>query len=107
LTFLLSKYLNENLYGRSACIRNLFDKEDVRRGPAGDQSDDAHIGREPGFTGGKTRSERFLRDAPFSPQAKADYERLVTDKKDYLPGLSSDEKKARLARMSYNSFLAD
>ena len=51
--------------------------------------------------------EIFLQEAPFSGAAKADYRRLVTDKKDYLPGLSSDEKKARLARMSYNSFLSD
>jgi spermidine dehydrogenase len=49
----------------------------------------------------------FLKEAPLSEPAKADYARLLTDKKDYLPGLSSDEKKARLARMSYNSFLAD
>jgi spermidine dehydrogenase len=51
--------------------------------------------------------EMFLQDSPFSESAKADYRRLVTEKTDYLPGLSSDEKKARLARMSYNSFLAD
>ena len=51
--------------------------------------------------------EAFLKEARLSDQAKADYARLLTDKKDYLPGLSSDEKKARLARMSYNSFLTD
>src|SRR3984893_16991586 len=51
--------------------------------------------------------EMFLKEAPLSEEAKADYSRLLTEKKDYLPGLSSDEKKARLARMSYNSFLAD
>ena len=51
--------------------------------------------------------EMFLQETPFSESAKADYRRLVTEKTDYLPGLSSDEKKARLARMSYNSFLAD
>ena len=51
--------------------------------------------------------EIFLRDVPFSEAAKADYKRLVTEKTDYLPGLSSDEKKARLARMSYNSFLSE
>ena len=51
--------------------------------------------------------EMFLQEAPFSESAKVDYRRLVTEKTDYLPGLSSDEKKARLARMSYNSFLAD
>jgi spermidine dehydrogenase len=51
--------------------------------------------------------EMFLKEAPLSEEAKADYSRLLTEKKDYLPGLSSDEKKARLARISYNSFLAD
>ncbi|MBZ5652142.1 MAG: NAD(P)-binding protein [Acidobacteriia bacterium] len=51
--------------------------------------------------------EMFLQEAPLSESAKADYRRLVTEKTDYLPGLSSEEKKARLARMSYNSFLAD
>ena len=51
--------------------------------------------------------EMFLQESPFSESAKADYRRLVTEKTDYLPGLSSDEKKARLARISYNSFLAD
>ncbi len=51
--------------------------------------------------------EIFLQEAPLSEAAKADYRRLVTEKKDYLPGLSSDEKKARLARISYNSFLTD
>ncbi len=51
--------------------------------------------------------EIFLQEAPLSEEAKADYRRLVTEKKDYLPGLSSDEKKARLARISYNSFLTD
>jgi len=49
----------------------------------------------------------FLKGAPLSEPAKADYVRLLTEKKDYLPGLTSDEKKARLARMSYNAFLAD
>ncbi len=51
--------------------------------------------------------ETFLQEAPFSAAAKADYRRLATENTDYLPGLSSDEKKARLARMSYNSFLTD
>ena len=51
--------------------------------------------------------EMFLQEVPFSDAAKADYRRLLTEKTDYLPGLSSDEKKARMARMSYNSFLTD
>jgi spermidine dehydrogenase len=50
---------------------------------------------------------QFLADAPLAPQAKSDLERLVHDSKDYFPGLSSEEKKAKLARMSYATFLRD
>jgi spermidine dehydrogenase len=51
--------------------------------------------------------KQFLADAPLPPQAKADLARLHTDSQDYLPGLTSAEKKGRLARMSYASFLRD
>ena len=102
------KYVNRNLYrsfGLSPKI--FFDKETFGADKlvtnpmprvGGESEDD------------KVRShavELFLQEAPFSETAKADYARLLTEKKDYLPGLSLDEKKARLARMSYNSFLAD
>ena len=54
------------------------------------------------------RWKEFLAEAPISAKAKSDYDRLFHDaRKDYLPGLSSDEKKARLARMSYAKFLTD
>jgi len=49
----------------------------------------------------------FLASAPLSERGKSDIVRLNKEKKDYLPGLSSDEKKARLARMSYAAFLKD
>ena len=51
--------------------------------------------------------KRFMAEAPLSDTAKRDIRRLFDDASDYLPGLSSDEKKARLARMSYAKFLAD
>jgi spermidine dehydrogenase len=51
--------------------------------------------------------KQFLADAPIADQAKKDLQRLYSDPKDYFPGLSSDEKKAKLARMSYASFLRD
>jgi spermidine dehydrogenase len=51
--------------------------------------------------------QEFLSEAPLSAQAKQDYQRLCQEKKDYLPGLSSDEKKSRLARMSYAKFLVE
>ncbi len=47
----------------------------------------------------------LLKDAPLSPRVKADIARIYNDRLDYLPGLSSDEKKARLARMSYSDYL--
>jgi spermidine dehydrogenase len=50
---------------------------------------------------------RFLAEAPLPEPAKRDVQRLHQEVKDYLPGLSSAEKKARLARMSYAHFLTD
>jgi|HubBroStandDraft_1064217.scaffolds.fasta_scaffold00144_7 spermidine dehydrogenase len=51
--------------------------------------------------------KEFLAEAPLAAQAKSDLDRLRHDAKDYMPGLSSDEKKAKLARMSYAAFLRD
>ena len=58
----------------------------------------------------QTTEERwtiFLSNAPLAEQAKKDLRRLYSEHKDYMPGLSSDEKKARLARMSYAKYLTD
>ncbi len=102
------KYVNEDLYRSLGLYPKIFfDKETFGADRlvinpmthVSGESQDASIGA--------GALERFLKEAPFSQQARKDYERLVTEKKDYLPGLSSDEKKARLARMSYNSFLTD
>jgi spermidine dehydrogenase len=49
----------------------------------------------------------FLREVPIADQAKRDLQSLYEDPKDYFPGLSSDEKKAKLARISYASYLKD
>lgn len=49
----------------------------------------------------------FAKLAPLSEKAKVDYKRLTRDNVDYMPGLGSDEKKARMARMSYETFLRD
>lgn len=50
--------------------------------------------------------DRFLADAPLSEKAKQDLLSLRRGV-DYFPGLSSDEKKAKLARISYASYLTD
>jgi spermidine dehydrogenase len=102
------KYVNENLYrsfGLSPKI--FFDKETFGADRLVINPMKRLSGESEDSPEGAGVLKRFLKDAPLSQQARADYERLVTEKKDYLPGLSSDEKKARLARMSYNSFLSD
>ena len=48
-----------------------------------------------------------LAAAPLSPQACNDIARIEEGTIDYLPGLSSAEKKSQLSRMSYRDFLLD
>ena len=56
---------------------------------------------------GEAGLREFLKEAPFSAKAKQDFQRLLKEEEDYFPGLSSDEKKARLARISYAKYLTD
>jgi spermidine dehydrogenase len=51
--------------------------------------------------------KRFIREAPIADQAKRDLQLLYDEPKDYFPGLRSDEKKAKLARISYANYLKD
>src|SRR5260370_10835010 len=51
--------------------------------------------------------QKFAAEAPLNDEAKRDYVRLHTESKEYLLGVSSDQKKQRLARMSYAAFLSD
>ncbi len=50
-------------------------------------------------------SAEFLSHAPLSEEAKRDLLSLYREKRDYFPGLTSAEKKARLARISYADFV--
>ena len=49
----------------------------------------------------------FLRATPLSEKAQGEIARLYTEKKDYLPGLTREQKLARLAKISYAGFLTD
>jgi spermidine dehydrogenase len=47
----------------------------------------------------------FLADAPLSEATRRDIARIEESSVDYMPGLSSAEKKARLSKISYRDFL--
>ena len=51
--------------------------------------------------------DEFAADTPMSEQAKADLVRVFTEEKDYLEGMSYDEKHALLSKTSYLDFLRD
>ena len=55
----------------------------------------------------KARRRAFAAKAPFTEKARHDFLRLHEEPVDYLPGLSADEKRARLKRISYADFLRD
>jgi len=103
------KYHDADLY-RSLGLRSkiFFDKETFGsdRLVAGPPT---LSGGEKDYTAPDSREawKQFLADAPLAAQAKDDLDRLRHDPKDYFPGLSSTEKKAKLARMSYAAFLRD
>lgn len=57
-------------------------------------------------SGSNTASwKAFLARTPLAEQVQADIARIQTAQIDYLPGLSSSQKKDRLSRISYRDFL--
>jgi spermidine dehydrogenase len=103
------RYVSKDLY-RSLGLKSriFFDKETF--GADKLVANAAHSGGdESGVTdrSGEEDLRDFLQEAPLSAKAKEDFQRLLTEEKDYFPGLSSDEKKARLARISYAKYLTD
>ncbi len=63
---------------------------------------------EEGPSGGASSAKlEFLSKAPLSDTVRRDILRIEQAKVDYLPGLTSAEKKDRLSRVSYKEFLLD
>ena len=104
-----SKYVNKNLYHSLGLRPKIFfdketfgvDKLTINPSPrGGTESEDSS-------SGSPHLLKQFLAEAPIADQAKRDLQRLYQEPKDYFPGLTSDQKKAKLARTSYASFLKD
>lgn len=103
------KYVSKDLY-RSLGLkpRIFFDKETF--GADKLVANALHTGGDESGLGdavAETKLQEFLNQVPLSEKAKQDFKRLVEEKKDYFPGLSSDEKKARMARISYAKYLTE
>jgi spermidine dehydrogenase len=49
----------------------------------------------------------FLAQSPLSDAVRRDIARVYTDKVDYLPGLTREQKRAKLAKISYADFLTN
>lgn len=56
---------------------------------------------------GKRPWEEFAKLAPFNEKARQDFIRIQTEKTDYLPGLSKEERYAKLKKVSYETYLRD
>ncbi len=63
-----------------------------------DEEGSAQVDKEYGWA-------QFMARTPLSPEVQRDIVRIQEARVDYMPGLSSAEKKARLSRMSYRDFL--
>jgi len=64
-------------------------------------------GRGRGNTPNALTWAEWLAKTPFSEQAQKDIARLQEDNVDYMPGLTNDQKKDKLSRISYKAFLLD
>jgi len=104
-----SKYFEEDTYRSLGLLPKIFfdketfgaDKLVVNFNPrGGGESEDAAVPS-------AELLKIFSREAPITDQAKRDLQSLYEEPKDYFPGLSSHEKKAKLARISYASYLKD
>jgi spermidine dehydrogenase len=101
-----SKVSNDKLYGELGLTQKIFfDKETF----GADRLTVSPYSRWGGVLPGNAaqRWSEFSAQAPMPEKAKADLKRLYELDVDLYPGLSSDEKKAKLARISYADYLTN
>jgi spermidine dehydrogenase len=103
-----SKYFDKSLYPSYKLARHtFFDKETFGMDKSVADPHPSVSGEEVDEQVAASAIKAFLTAAPLSEPAKKDYERLFTEKKDYYPGLTSSQKKDKLARISYAAYLTD
>ena len=83
--------------------KDFYEKQGMSRGVFFDRQTFGADHLTPGAAGRNWAA--ILAGAPISPRVRADIVRIQEAHTDYMPGLSSDEKKARLSRMSYADYL--
>ena len=64
-------------------------------------------GRMNGANGDTSEWRSFLSKTPLSDEVKHDILRIETEAVDYFPGLTSEQKKDKLSRISYKTYLLD
>ena len=85
--------------------QDLYDEMDLSYAIAFDEQT---YGKQKLVTGyGRKPWQAFADESPLSATAKKDLVRAFTDKRDYLPGMSREEKVALLSKISYRSYLQD
>jgi spermidine dehydrogenase len=103
------KYVDKKAYrSRGLGAKIFFDKETfgadrlvVNYNPRGGGESEDAAANSPALL------KTFLHEAPIAEQAKRDLQALYAEPKDYFPELTSDEKKAKLARISYANYLRE
>jgi len=94
-------YASRGLSGAVFFDKETFGADRLVKEPSEREDAVASRGRRPSAAAYR----RFLAETPLAEEARADLFRIHYEQKDYLPGLSSDQKKAKLARTSYADFL--
>jgi spermidine dehydrogenase len=101
------RYVQRDLYSSRGLVPQIFfDKETFGVDRLVVDPAPLDVGETGDCDGGGPESwKKFLAEAPLSEAGKSDIRRLFESTEDYFPGLTSSQKKARLARISYANFL--